>query len=173
VTSSTQGTTGRDPASTLDRRRDKAQTAKDAVDNARAEAATVDAHLKDTASRTRQHREALKRAQAEVARLKKDLKAFTKEHGKLTAARKKARAAVAKAANRLKTAEAKYDQVVLADIIRRERDRDQAETARPPTPSTAEDTSVEPADTTMPATVPAATSATAEPAEPGKPAEPA
>lgn len=109
--------------SALDRRRVKAQTAKDTADRAHARVADLDATLRANEAHAERQQIALRRARDETARLKQELKAAAKERAALTAARKKARDKAAKARDKAANAEARYDQVVLAEIVRREKDR--------------------------------------------------
>ncbi|GAA5148686.1 hypothetical protein GCM10023321_11360 [Pseudonocardia eucalypti] len=62
-----------------------------------------------------------------VAMLKKTIKAGKKHRDKLRTARKKARDRDADARQRASTAEAKYDKAVMADMVRREKQRDLAQ----------------------------------------------
>jgi hypothetical protein len=116
-------------ASNLDRRRGKAQTAKDAADQAQAGVADLDAQLAANATQAQQDQAALQRAHDEVIRLKRSLKDAAKESIALQGRRKKASAAAVKAQAKAQAAEAKYDEVVLAEIVRREKDRDRAAAA--------------------------------------------
>jgi chromosome segregation ATPase len=110
--------------STLDSRRDKASAAATAAEQAQAGVNELDHRLETNATLRTQQAQALRNAQAEAARLKRSLKAVAKEQDRLTAARKKAAARVDKAKAKQKAAEAKYDKVVLADLVRREKERD-------------------------------------------------
>jgi chromosome segregation ATPase len=121
-TSSTDG-------SALDRRRAKAQSAKDTAERAQARVADLDAKLRANEAHVERQQTALRRARDETARLKQELKAAAKQLAALTGARKKARAAAAKARDKAANADAKYDQVVLAEIVRREKDRADAAAA--------------------------------------------
>jgi hypothetical protein len=160
------GDDSKEQASTLDRRRDKAQAAKDAADAVRAGLAELDAKLKAGLALAKQHQDAFRRAQVELTRLKKQLKVAAKDNDKLTAARKKAKAALAKVEVRAKTAETRYDEVVLADIVRREKDRDRAASAKPPVPSRAPGKATKPAAEKAP--VPATAAIAATPVAPVK-----
>jgi chromosome segregation ATPase len=111
----------------LDSRRDKAATAAGAAEKAQAGVTELDNRLQTNASLTTQQTQALRAAQAEANRLKRSLKLTAKERTRLTAARKKATAKVAQARKKQQAAEAKYDKVVLADMVRREKERDRAQ----------------------------------------------
>jgi chromosome segregation ATPase len=126
--------------SALDRRRNKAQAAKDAADRAQANVAELDARLSALTTQTQQDQSALQRAQDEVTRLKRAVKAAAKEGATLQARRKKASAAVLKSQAKAQAAEARYDEAVLAEIVRREKDRDRAaaSTAKPEQPAETE-----------------------------------
>ena len=131
--------------STLDRRRSKAEAAKEAADRAEANVAELDARLTALTTQTQQDQSALQRAQDEVTRLKRAVKTATKESVTLQARRKKASAAAVKAQAKAQSAEARYDEAVLADMVRRERDRDRAAAA-------SATKSEQPADVPAPAT---------------------
>jgi multidrug resistance efflux pump len=139
-------------ATTLDRRRDKAQGAKDTADKARDNVADLDARIATNAGQAQRDQAALHQAQDEVTRLKRALKTAAKEDAVLQTRRKKASTAAVKAEVKAKAAEAKYDQAVLADMVRREKARDRsaaAATAKVDAP---------PADTTSVAPSPGTTS---------------
>jgi chromosome segregation ATPase len=118
-------------ASKLNRRRDKVQSAKTATEAAQRRLDGLDDQLAADAAQAQQHEAALRRASDEVARRKKALKASAKTHQRLAASRKKAAAALAKAQQKAQTAETKYDEAVLATMVRRERDRDLAAHQQP------------------------------------------
>jgi hypothetical protein len=82
--------------------------------------------LATNAVQNQEHETALRRASDEVRRLKKALKASTNKNQQLTASRKKVAASVAKARQKADAAEDKYDKAVLADMVRKERNRDLA-----------------------------------------------
>jgi chromosome segregation ATPase len=113
----------------LDSRRDKAATAASAAAKAQAGVTELDNRLQTSTSLTTQQTQALRNAQAEVNRLKRSLKLTAKERARLTTARKKAAAKAAQARKKQQAAEAKYDKVVLADMVRREKERDRAQTS--------------------------------------------
>ena len=156
---------------TLDRRRGKAQAAKDAADKARGGVADLDTRIAANASQTQQDQAALHRARDEVIRLKRALKAAAKEGVALQARRKKASTVAVKADAKAKAAETKYDQAVLADIVRREkaRDRTAAATAKPAAPAP---TAATPAKPAAPAPTAAAPAKPIAPTAPAKPTAP-
>ena len=114
------------PGSTLDRRREKAKAAKATADAARQRLSEIDDGLAANTAQTQEQETALRRASDEVSRLKKALKASAKKNQQLTASRKKVAASVAKTQQKAYAAEAKYDKAVLADMVRKERNRDLA-----------------------------------------------
>jgi hypothetical protein len=88
--------------------------------------ADLDARLKSNAEQAEQQEGALQRALDEAGRLKKLLKSAAKERAKLRTERGRAAAAVGKKQARAEAAEAKYDQAVLQEIVRREKEKDRA-----------------------------------------------
>lgn len=112
--------------SKLDRRREKARAAKAAADAAQQRLSGLDDGLAVNAAQTQEQETALRRAGDEVSRLKKALKASAKKNRQLTASRKKAAASVAKTQQKADAAEGKYDKALLADMVRKERNRDLA-----------------------------------------------
>ncbi len=139
--------------SKLHRRRDKAQAAKAAADKARAGVTQLDDQLKANATQTQNVETALQRAQEEVARLKKALKASIKERAKLRSARKRAQDVAGRTQRRAETAEAKYDKIVLAELVRREKDKDRARSTSHDVAETPEPKAAEPATAGAPAPV--------------------
>jgi chromosome segregation ATPase len=119
----------------LDRRRDKAQSAKAAADTARQRVSALDDRLAATGAQSKEHEAALRRARDEMSRRKKALKASAKKRDQLRTSRKKAGKAAAKARRRARGAEQRYDQVVLAEMVRREKERDRAAAAAHARPS--------------------------------------
>jgi chromosome segregation ATPase len=113
-------------APALNRRRDQASAAATAAEKAQAGVTELDNRLKTNATLTTQQNQALRNAVAEVNRLKRSLKAAAKEREQLTKARKKAVDKAAKSKAKAAEAEAKYDKVVLADLVRREKEKDRA-----------------------------------------------
>jgi chromosome segregation ATPase len=118
--------TNTDQRSKLDRRRERAQATKVAAKAAQQRLHRVDDQLAANAAQTREHEAALRTASDEVARRKKALKAAAQNKKRLTANRKKAAGAATRAEQKSTAAEGKYDAAVLADLVRRERDRDLA-----------------------------------------------
>jgi chromosome segregation ATPase len=112
--------------SKLDRRREKAQSAKARADAAQQRVSALDGRLAAHAAQTQEHEAALRRAGDEVSRRKKALKASAKQARQLGVARKKAEASAAKARRQTDVAEDRYDKAVLAEMVRRERIRDLA-----------------------------------------------
>lgn len=124
--------TGADRSSTLDRRRAKAQQARTAAEAGQAKVAELEGRLRANADQNEQHETALQRALQEASRLKKDLKALAKERAKLRTTRRKARTTAEKRQRKARVAEGKYDQSVLAEMVRREKEADAAR-SRPAT----------------------------------------
>ena len=112
--------------STLDRRREKAKAAKATADAAQQRLSGLDDGLAANAAQTQEHETALRRASDEVGQLKKALKASAKKNQQLTASRKKVAASVAKTQQKAYAAEGKYNKALLADMVRKERNRDLA-----------------------------------------------
>lgn len=110
----------------LERHRAKAGTTGAAADKARAAVADLDSQLATLTSLAEQQRQALRRAADETARLKRSLKAASKRQERLVKERVKAVARAEKAGARQATAESKYDRALLADMVRREKERDRA-----------------------------------------------
>jgi hypothetical protein len=116
----------------LDRRREQAASAASAAEKAQTGVTELDNRLRTNASMTQQQKQALRNAEAEVNRLKRSVKAAAKERDRLVKARKKAVDKAGKARTKAKAADAKYDKSVLADMVRREKMKDRADSARPP-----------------------------------------
>ncbi|MGW4940714.1 hypothetical protein ACWEOZ_03880 [Actinoplanes sp. NPDC004185] len=114
----------------LDRRRDKAGTANAAAAAADAAVTDIDRQLETLSSLTEQQQGALRRAAEEAERLKRSLKAAGKRRAELAKERKKAVAKAEQARAKADLAEAKYDKEVLAELVRREKEKDRA-TAQP------------------------------------------
>jgi hypothetical protein len=156
----------------LDRRRDQASAAATAAEKAKAGVTELDNRLQTNATMTKQQAQALRNAVAEVKRLKRALKTGAKERDRLSRARKRAVTRADRAQTKSRAAESRYDRSVLADMVRREKAKDRADSARPPVESTAlapvpvPDRSPMPATTatkTAPATKTAAATRTAPP----------
>jgi hypothetical protein len=120
----------------LDRRRERATAAAKAAEKAQAGVTDLDNRLQTNAGLTEQRTQALRNAVAEVIRLKRAVKAGTEERGRLTKARKRAVAKAGRAQAKHKSAESKYDRSVLADMVRREKAKDRADSARAAVDST-------------------------------------
>lgn len=112
--------------SKLDLRRERLQSAKAAAEGAQKRLRGLDDQLAANETQTREHESALRAASDEVTRRKKALKASAKKQQQLGASRNKVVALVAKARQKAHGAEVNYDKAVLADMVRRERDRDLA-----------------------------------------------
>jgi chromosome segregation ATPase len=110
----------------LDRRRDKAGTASAAAAAADAAVTDIDRQLETLSSLTEQQQGALRRAAEETERLKRSLKAAGKRRAELAKERKKAVAKAEQARAKADLAEAKYDKEVLAELVRREKEKDRA-----------------------------------------------
>lgn len=119
-------------SATLDRRRNALQAARSAAEATGAKVVSLDEALDSNAMRRSEYEANLQVALDRVAGLKKSIKASNQERSKLRTARKAARQADAKARQRADTSEAKYDRAVLADMLRREKDRDLSVHAEPP-----------------------------------------
>jgi hypothetical protein len=115
-----------DRPSPLDRRRDKAAAAASAAEKAQAGVTELDHRLATNGSLTKQQSQALRNALAEANRLKRALKAGAKERDRLAKARKRAVARADKAKARAGSADAKYSTSVLAELVRREKEKDRA-----------------------------------------------
>jgi chromosome segregation ATPase len=115
----------------LDRRRDQAAAAADAVEKAEAAVTELDHRLDTNASLTTQQSQALRNAVAEATRLKRALKAGSKEKDRLTKARKKAADRAQRTKAKAKAADDKYSKSVLADLVRREKEKDRAAAGKP------------------------------------------
>jgi hypothetical protein len=153
VTAPAQTTSDRYSAQ-LDRSRERAAAAAKAAEKAQAGVTDLDNRLQTNASLTKQQTQAMRNAVAEVNRLKRAIKVGAKERGRLIKARRRAVAKVGRAQAKQKSAESKYDRSVLADMVRREKARDRADSARPPVDGTSK------ALAPVPERSPAATTAT-------------
>jgi hypothetical protein len=137
VTAPARSSTDR-PSAQLDQRRDKASAAADAAEKAQAGVTELDHRLQTNASLTTQQSQALRNALAEAERLKRSLKVAGKERERLTKARKKAVDRAERAKAKARAADDKYSKSVLADLVRREKEKDagRASAGRPPKPAT-------------------------------------
>ncbi|MCA2214393.1 hypothetical protein [Jidongwangia harbinensis] len=113
--------------SALDNRRTKSSTANAAAEKARAGVTELDHRLQTNANLIEQQTQALRHAESEAKRLKRALKLADTERARLAKQRAKAAARASKAQAKAEAAEAKYDQVVLAELVKREKARDRAE----------------------------------------------
>jgi hypothetical protein len=137
--------------SVLDRRRQKMQATRTAAQDAGAAVDELDTRLDTNSSETREHEAALHTALDRVAALKKAIKAAGKQNSRLASSRKDARRAAARAQQRAAGAEARYDRAVLADMLRREKDRDlSVHGAQPTAPAGGNPSSDTPARATTP-----------------------
>ncbi|WP_028937395.1 hypothetical protein [Pseudonocardia spinosispora] len=126
---------GKNAASTLDRRRETLLARTSAADESATKLSTLEEELRATSQRKRDDEASLSEALIRIAELKKAIKSAEKRRTKLRSARKDARQDHTEARRRAEVAEAKYDRAVLADLLRREKDRDlAAHAARQPTP---------------------------------------
>jgi chromosome segregation ATPase len=122
-------------AQPIDRRRDRAGAAGAAAGKAQAAVTDIDNQLKTIAGLTEQQQQALRHALDEAARLKRSLKAAEKRKGELLKERRKAVAKAEAAQAKAQAAEAKYDKEILADLVRREKERNRAASADAPATS--------------------------------------
>ncbi|MGX6606649.1 hypothetical protein ACWKSP_31675 [Micromonosporaceae bacterium Da 78-11] len=119
----------------LDRRRQQSATAETAAEKARKALTELDQRLHTNVELTRQQTQALRNAEAEARRLKRSLKTQSRDQARLTKARQKAAAKVDKTRSRAAALDEKYSKSLLADLIRREKEKDRA-AAQPATPTT-------------------------------------
>ena len=120
----------------LDRRRAKAAETSAAAEKARTAVTDIDRQLETVGNLTTEQEQALRQAVQEAARLKRSLKAAGKRRAELVKERKKAVAKADRARDRAEAAETKYDKEVLADLVRREKEKDRA-TAKDKAPASA------------------------------------
>jgi chromosome segregation ATPase len=118
VTATSTDTGRRGP---LKKRRKKAESARRAAEAAQERVAALDARLAANSQQTEREVAALRQARDEASRLKKAIKQAAKERGGLRSARKAAQKAAARSRRRAEAADAKYDRVVLAELVRREK----------------------------------------------------
>ena len=112
--------------SALDRRRRKFWRARSAADDAAGVVRQLEERIDTNAGRGRTYEANLRAALDEVAGLKKAIKTSAKEADGLRAERKAARERAAEAQQRAERAESKYDEVMLVELLRREKDKDLA-----------------------------------------------
>lgn len=121
------GSAGTSPAvasAALDKRRAKLHAARSADDAAAARVVQVDGSLAANAALTREHDASLQTLRDRLADLEKAIKADRKKDTTLRTERDRARRTRAKTQQAAAAAEAKYDQAVLADMLRREKEHD-------------------------------------------------
>ena len=115
----------------LDRRRDKAGAAGATAAKAEAAVTDIDRQLETVKSLTEQQEQALHRAVEEAERLKRSIKAAGKRRAELVKERQRAVTKAEQARAKADAAEAKYDKEVLADLVRREKEKDRASSSEP------------------------------------------
>lgn len=115
----------------LDRRREQSSAANAAAEKARSAVTDLANRLQTNADLTRQQTLALRNAEAEAKRLKRSLKTQSRDRQRLEKAHQKAVAKAAKASRRAEDMDDKYSKTVLADMVRREKERDTAAAAAP------------------------------------------
>ncbi|GAA3955321.1 hypothetical protein [Actinoplanes auranticolor] len=113
-------------AQPLDRRRDKAGTASAAATAAEAAVTDIDRQLETLTSLAEQQQQALRRATEEAKRLKRSLKAAEQRRAELAKDRRRAVAKAGRARAKADLAEARYDKEVLAELVRREKEKDRS-----------------------------------------------
>lgn len=114
-------------AAELARRRNTLRKRQAGAERTGREVAELDKALERNVAQTGEQEAELRTTLDRVAMLKKTIKAGKKYRDKLRAARKKARGRDADARQRASTAEARYDKSVMADMVRREKQRDLAQ----------------------------------------------
>jgi hypothetical protein len=108
----------------LDRRRDDWQAAQQTAAAVQARVADLNKTLDTNATQRTEHETALQAALDRQAELKTAIKASAKERERLRAARKQADSDADTARHRAQDAEAKYDQALLAEMLRQQKDTD-------------------------------------------------
>jgi hypothetical protein len=122
----------------LDRRREQTAAAKDAEEKARTAVTDLANRLQTNADLTEQQKLALRNAEAEAKRLKRSLKTQQRDRDRLAKAHQKALGKAAKATRRAEDLDDKYSKSVLADLVRREKEKDlKAAGVTPPEPERA------------------------------------
>ena len=111
----------------LARRRSTLRKRQTGAERTGREVAELDKALERNAVRADEQESELRTTLDRVAMLKKTIKAGKKHRDKLRTGRKKAQDRDADARRRASTAEAKYDKAVMADMVRREKQRDLAQ----------------------------------------------
>jgi hypothetical protein len=115
----------------LDRRREQNMAAKYAAEKAHTAVTDLANRLQTNADLTQQQTLALRNAEAEAKRLKRALKTQARDRNRLEKAHQKALSKAAKASRRAEDMDDKYSKSVLADMVRREKERDQAAATAP------------------------------------------
>jgi hypothetical protein len=110
----------------LDRRREKAAQAGAAAAQARSAVTDLDHQLDTVRNLAEQQKQRLRQALDETARLKRSIKAAAKRRDELVKQRKKAVAKADQARGKAAVAETKYDKEVLADLVRREKEKNRS-----------------------------------------------
>jgi len=149
----------------LERRRETLRTRAAAAAASQAKVTSLDEQLETNSAARREHGANLRAALETVSGLRKSIKDADKQRGKLRTARKNARRAETKAHQRASTAEAKYDRALLADLVRREKDRDLSKHTSTKTPAAP----VIPTPPAAPAAALPPAQSTAAPADPPAP----
>jgi chromosome segregation ATPase len=128
VTSNTKDTrqkqehsTESEPDRVLEHRRDQTKSVRKAAQKARNRVHELETEINSNATRAQDYEKALEKAKAEVEWLKQALKTTTKRGERLIVDRKKAGEESAKAQRKAEKVEAKYEESVLAEIVRREK----------------------------------------------------
>jgi chromosome segregation ATPase len=111
-------------SSKLDRCREKLQRARAGAEASSVVLTGLDSQLRLASSRASQLEAELAGARDRMAGLKKSIKATGKQREKLRTGRKQARQRAAEARQRATDAERRYDRVMLAEIVEREKRRD-------------------------------------------------
>jgi hypothetical protein len=133
VTTTPETSPGR-PASELrlERRREQLRRSRERLGTAETTVQDAESRLRALQATRQEARRRLQAAEQEVAAARKQLKRSAKEQQRLQEQRRKARKRSGNLAAAVRAAEDKYDKAVLADLVRREKDRDLAvHTAEP------------------------------------------
>jgi DNA repair exonuclease SbcCD ATPase subunit len=109
------------PDEALARRRDKVKDSRATAETLRQRVDELDAEAEANAARSRDYEKALQKAKAEVAELTKALKRTARQQESLLSRRSAAVKSALKAKDKAQKIEAKYDQSVLSEIVRREK----------------------------------------------------
>jgi hypothetical protein len=117
---------GPDSEQKLERRREQLRRSRDRVSAAQTAVRETEARLHALDDTDQDVQRRLKLVEQEVAALKKQLKRNAKEREQLQAERKQAVRRTGALTEAVREAETKYDKAVLADLVRREKERDLA-----------------------------------------------